>query len=87
MLGLQFDKALREPFARTHRGELVYSVGVVSARWFPNLKSGAKLKIPLKTNYTTFLVIVSDAFDVIIGRPSIVSSGIYYNKPGLLQPL
>ena len=80
-LGIHFDNPVQEPIARTICGEILYSIGVVKARWFPmqgatlSSPSGDTITLAFKTHWTTFHVIDTDGWDVYIGHPTLLENG------------
>ncbi|KZM26420.1 uncharacterized protein EKO05_0005921 [Ascochyta rabiei] len=92
VLGLHFDNANSVPVGKTITGEVVHSIGQVTARWGPtqdatlSSPSGDKITLTAKTYHATFHVIDSDEFDVYIGHPSLVKNGLYGKKPKVLNP-
>jgi hypothetical protein len=91
-LGIIFDNPVREPIGKTLTGEIVYSIGVVKARWFPIQgtklcsPSGHTITLADKTHYTTFHVIASDLWDIFIGYPSLRKNGCLGDNLPLLNP-
>jgi hypothetical protein len=91
-LGIHFDNPIRKPIGRTLTGEIVYSIGVVVARWFPlqgamlSSPSGDTITLAAKTHWTTFHVVESYHWDVYIGYPSLLENGCLGNDLPLLNP-
>jgi hypothetical protein len=87
---VDLDDAVSEPFAVTVTGHTVFSVGVMSARWYTE-KTRSRLSFKSKGPNlwrfieTEFRIIDSDHFDVIIGK-STINKHKLFDRQSLLAP-
>jgi hypothetical protein len=90
-LGLNFNKAVREPLSMTITGHTIYKVGKIDARWHCGeiVRSSSSDKVisflPLVYD-TCFLVIDSEYFDIIIGHPTLDDLELYGRKNNITAP-